>query len=63
MPILMRRVRMAIALAMLSGADNTERCGSKCSSASHITSRPSRFGGVDLLERLGKSVGVGAARQ
>ena len=42
MPILMRRVRAAIALAMLSGADNTERRGSKWSSASHITSSPSR---------------------
>ena len=29
MPILMRRVRAAIALAMLSGADNTDRRGSK----------------------------------
>ena len=42
MPILIRLVRAAIALAMLSGADNSERRGSKCSSASHITSSPSR---------------------
>jgi hypothetical protein len=42
MPILMRRVRAAIALAMLSGADNSDRRGSKWSSANHITSSPSR---------------------
>src|SRR5271169_1516256 len=42
MPILIRSVRAPTAAAMLSGADNTERCGSKCSSASHIVSRPQR---------------------
>jgi hypothetical protein len=39
---LMRRVRAAMALATLSGADSNERCGSKCNSASHITSSPRR---------------------
>ena len=40
MPIFIRLVRIAIALAMLSGAARTERSGALCSSASHMTSRP-----------------------
>src|SRR5690348_5503973 len=42
MPILIRSVRAPTAAAMLSGADRTERCGSKWSSDSHIASSPQR---------------------
>ena len=61
MPILICRVRTAIALAMPSGSDNTDRCGSPCNSASHIASSPV-FGGVDLRQRLIKGVRLAAAR-
>src|SRR5579883_1989714 len=40
MPIFMRLVRAAMALAMVSGAASTERSGATCSSASHIASSP-----------------------
>jgi len=39
-PILMRLVRAAIALATVSGADSSERVGFMWISASHTTSRP-----------------------
>jgi hypothetical protein len=41
-PIFMRVVRSAIAAARISGEASTERSGLKCSSASHIASRPIR---------------------
>ena len=39
-PILMRLVRIAMALAIGMGDDNTERAGSKWCSASHTESKP-----------------------
>jgi hypothetical protein len=41
-PILMRCVRAAIALATVSGAESSERVGFMWISASHTTSRPQR---------------------
>ncbi|MND07995.1 hypothetical protein D3C83_303430 [compost metagenome] len=40
MPIFMRDVRAAMALAIASGADATDRVGLMCSSASHMQSSP-----------------------
>ncbi len=39
-PIFIRLVRAAIAVASTNGAASTERSGAVCSSASHMTSRP-----------------------
>jgi hypothetical protein len=41
-PIFIRLVRAAIAVATLSGSDNTNRVGAACSSARHMTSSPQR---------------------
>ena len=61
MPIFMRRVRAAIALAMLSGADKTDRRGSKWSSASHIAFEPQSLGHIDLLHRLVERLALGSS--
>ena len=42
MPIFIRLVRAAMALAIASGADRWVRSGAKWISASHMTSRPQR---------------------
>ena len=39
-PIFMRSVRWAMVAAIIIGDDSTERSGAKCSSASHMASRP-----------------------
>ena len=62
MPIFIRLVRAAIAVASISGAASTERSGAVCSSASHITSRPIAFGGVHLLEGVGEGFLLGLPR-
>ena len=59
MPIFMRLVRVAIALAMFKGAASTDRSGAVCSSASHMTSRPAGLGFVHLFKRFGERLGFG----
>jgi hypothetical protein len=55
MPILIRSVRAAIALAMLRGADSSERCG-RGSGARPATSYQPQRSAASTLERLLKGL-------
>ena len=57
----MRLVRAAIALAMVSGADNSERVGFMWISASHTTSRPHSSAAAICANELAKAAACDGA--
>ena len=63
MPIFIRLVRAAMALAIASGADRWVRSGAKWISASHMTSRPQRSAPSTCAIASSKALRVAAPRQ